>query len=488
MATVEAPLLDDAKTGTEKKVAGDEQWCSIWSECKKQLFLSGPLISVFLLMNVIQIISIMFVGHLGKLDLAAASIGSAFAFVTGLYLLVGLTTGLETLCGQAFGAGQHHMLGIYKQRAMLVLAVLSVPLAALWACAGKILAWCGQDPIIAHAAGSYIRWLIPLLFVHGQLHCHIRFLQTQNIVVPVMLSSATAAMGHPFVCWMLAYRLGLGMRGVALANAVSYLLNLFILAIYIRVSPSCKATWTGFSREAFHFHGIRGFLKIGVPSSLMLCLERWSMELLVLLSGLLPNPKLETAVFSICLRTMTFAGMVSFGLGAAVSTRVSNELGSGKPATARLAALMAMILSFSMCVSQVLVMVLARNLFGYAFSNDAEVAKYAARAMPIVAVAILFNGQVDVLSGVVRGCGRQKLGAMINLAAYYVAGIPASFFFAIVCHIGGLGLWFGLLCGGVVQWFLLLSISLCTNWNQQALDAKDRVFRSSAHPVDMSSI
>ena len=41
-------------------------------------------------------------------------------------------------------------------------------------------------------------------------------------------------------------------------------------------------------------------------------------------------------------------------------------------------------------------------------------------------------------AGVVRGCGRQKTGAFINLAAYYLAGIPAAFVFAFVRRLGGM--------------------------------------------------
>ena len=37
---------------------------------------------------------------------------------------------LETLCGQAFGAARHHLLGVYKQRAMVVLSLVSLPAAA----------------------------------------------------------------------------------------------------------------------------------------------------------------------------------------------------------------------------------------------------------------------------------------------------------------------------------------------------------------------
>ena len=179
----------------------------------------------------------------------------------------GLSFALDTLCGQAFGASEEHMLGVYKQRAMLVLGLASLPIAAVWANTGAILLHLGQDPEIAAGAGTYIRWMIPALLAYGPLQCHVRFLQTQNMVVPVMLSSGATAVSHVLVCWALVYRLRLGIRGAALANAVSYLPNVSILAGYVRVSPSCNKSWTGCSFEAFH--GLIPFLKLAVPSALM---------------------------------------------------------------------------------------------------------------------------------------------------------------------------------------------------------------------------
>ncbi|RLN09200.1 hypothetical protein C2845_PM11G17730 [Panicum miliaceum] len=144
----------------------------------------------------LQMVSVMFVGHLGKVELAGAAVATSFGGVTGFSLLTGMACSLDTLCGQAFGAGQHHLLGVYKQRAMLV-QLVSVPVAAAWAYAGEALARCGQDPEVGAAAGRYIRCLIPALFAFGPLQCHARFLQTQNADVPMMLSSGAAAMAHP---------------------------------------------------------------------------------------------------------------------------------------------------------------------------------------------------------------------------------------------------------------------------------------------------
>lgn len=72
---------DNDQSSNEKKK-------KILEEVKKQLWLSGPLISVSLLLYCLQMISVMFVGHLGELELSGASMATSFASVTGFSLLV----------------------------------------------------------------------------------------------------------------------------------------------------------------------------------------------------------------------------------------------------------------------------------------------------------------------------------------------------------------------------------------------------------------
>lgn len=369
----------------------------IVEEVKKQILLAGPLICVSLLQFCLQLISVMFVGHLGELSLSAASMATSFASVTGFSLLMGMSSALDTLCGQSYGAKQYHMLGIHMQRAMIVLLLVSIPIAVVWGNTGHILKFLGQDPQISDQAGVYAKFIIPSLFGYGLLQCHVRFLQSQNIVFPMMLTSGITTLLHVLVCWVLVFKSGLAFKGAALANGISYWINLLLLAFYVRFSTSCKKTWTGFSKEALH--DIPNFLKLAIPSAIMICLENWSFEMTVLLSGLLPNPQLETSVLSICLNTAATVWMIPFGLSGAVSTRVSNELGAGHPKTARLAVCVVLFMAITEGILVGLVLIFIRNGWGYAYSNEIEVVKYVARMMPLLATSNLIDGLQCVLSG-----------------------------------------------------------------------------------------
>ncbi|KAJ6749027.1 MULTIDRUG RESISTANCE PROTEIN, partial [Salix purpurea] len=87
--SLSTPLCEGNGVGVDEK-GSQERGISkkeILEEVKKQLWLSGPLISVSLLQYCIQMISVMFVGHLGELSLAGASMATSFASVTGFSLL-----------------------------------------------------------------------------------------------------------------------------------------------------------------------------------------------------------------------------------------------------------------------------------------------------------------------------------------------------------------------------------------------------------------
>eukprot|EP01018_Ginkgo_biloba_P027028 Gb_29736 [translate_table: standard] len=457
----------------------------VWDEFKKQCWIAGPMIAVNLLQNCLQVISVMLVGHLGELALSSASIATSFAGVTGFSVLMGMASALETLCGQAYGAKQYHMLGIHMQRAIVALFCVSIPLAVIWAYMGHILAILGQDPLISSEAGKFARWMIPSLFAYAALQPLVKFLQTQSIVLPMMLSSAITLCFHIPICWILVFKVGLGNKGAALANSLSNWLNVVLLAFYVKFSHSCKRTWTAFSREALY--DIKNFLKLAVPSAVMICFEYWSFEMLVILSGLLPNPKLETSVLSICLSTAALAYMIPFGLGAAVSTRVSNELGAGRSGAARLAVYVVVGLGAMEAVMLGCILFSIRNVWGYAYSNEEEVIDYVAKMMPLLACSTIFDGIQGVLSGIARGCGWQKLGAYVNLGAYYAVGIPAAIVLAFVLHVGGKGLWLGIVCGLSVQTVALFVITSCTDWEKQARNAKERVYASTL-PIEASDV
>nr|GMD45941.1 protein DETOXIFICATION 16-like [Ipomoea batatas] len=372
-AEIEIPLLIHESGNDERRKCWDE----VSGEVKKLMLLAGPLSSVNLLLTSLQFISLMFVGNRGgELSLSGASMATSLASVTGFSLMRGFAGALDTLCGQSYGAKQYRMLGIFTERAMLVMLLVCIPVAGVWAYTDRILRLCGQDPEISDAAGEYARFLIPSIFPFAILRCLVSFLQAQNNVVPMMFTAGIAALVHVLSCWILVFKSGMGFKGAAMANAISYWVNVVLLGVYVRVSPSCKETWTGFSRDMFH--GIIKFLRLGIPSTAMVCLENWSFELMVLLSGLLPNPKVETSVLSI-------------------AVRVSNEVGGGRPNAAWVAVRTALGCVATEGILVGIAMVSVHKVWGYVFSTEEQVVNYAGHMLLLLSASHFLDGLQCIL-------------------------------------------------------------------------------------------
>ncbi|MCH94443.1 protein TRANSPARENT TESTA 12-like, partial [Trifolium medium] len=107
------------------------------------------------------VITQVFAGHLGDMELAATSIAMNVILGLDLGIMLGMSSALETLCGQAFGAKQYNMLGIYMQRSWIVLFITGILLLPIFIFATPILNFLGQPQEISELAGVISMWLIP---------------------------------------------------------------------------------------------------------------------------------------------------------------------------------------------------------------------------------------------------------------------------------------------------------------------------------------
>ncbi|WVZ07014.1 hypothetical protein V8G54_020360 [Vigna mungo] len=453
---------------------GDSWKREMRKEMKKVRRIAAPMVVASVLQYLLPVVSLIMVGHLNQLSLSSVAIATSLTNVSGFSVLSGMAGGLETLCGQAFGAEQYEKFGLYTYTAIISLSLVSVPITILWTFMDKILILLQQDPMIALQARKYTLWLIPALFGSAILKPLTRFFQTQSLIFPMILSSALVLCFHVVTCWILVFKLQFGHVGAAIAFSFCVWLNVMLLLSFVRFSSACNKTRVPFSRKALL--GVGEYFRFAVPSAVMVCLKWWACEILVLLAGVFPNPKLETSVLSICLTISTLHFTIPYGFGAAVSTRVSNELGAGNSGAVRMAVSTTMLIAVTEGLIVCAVLYSCRHVLGYAYSDDRVVVHYVAVMTPLLCLSIFTDSLQSVLSGVARGSGWQHLGAYVNLGAFYLVGIPVGVLLGFVAHYRAKGLWIGIVTGSILQSFLLAVITALTNWKKQAMMARERIF------------
>ncbi|PQM34785.1 protein DETOXIFICATION 14-like [Prunus yedoensis var. nudiflora] len=462
--------IEDAQLPlTELRQEMGGKWRVFLKELRKVSYVAAPMVAVMVMQYLIQVVSVMMVGHVDQLSLSG----------------FGLVGALETLCGQAYGAEQYQKLGIYTYTSILCLCLVCIPISLLRIFTDKILQLIGQDPLISNVAHKYSLCLIPNLFSIAILQSLVRYFQTQSLILPMLYSSCAALCLHVPLCWGLTFKLKLGSIGAALAISFSHWFNALLLGFYMKYSVACgKTRALVLSIEVFL--NIKEFFRFAVPSALMACLEWWSYEVLILLSGILSNPKLETSVLSICFTITYLHYFIPFAFGATASTRVSNELGAGNPQAAKVTVCAVMVLAMVEMIVVSTALFSYRHILGYAFSSDKEIVERIADMAPLISLSIVTDGlqaelgthQAEMYKKCTKGSRAEKgswlivmqvgLLNLIDGPRRLISSLPNR---PLIAE----GLWIGLLTGSAVQALLLALKTSLTNWEKQASIARERI-------------
>ncbi|PIN00728.1 putative membrane protein, predicted efflux pump [Handroanthus impetiginosus] len=428
----------------------------IFTETNALLNLAFPIALTALIFYARSMLSMLLLGHLGDIELAAGSLAIAFANITGYSVLSGLALGMEPLCSQAFGAQRPKLLSLTLQRAVIFLLVCSVPITFLWLNISKILLYLHQDPSITRLAHTYLAFSLPDLVTNSFIHPIRIYLRAQGITHPLTLASLVGTAFHLPINFLLVSRLRLGVAGVAAASALSNVVVLVALVVYIWVRGLHVPTWTKPSLKCFT--GWAPLVRLAAPSCVSVCLEWWWYEIMIVLCGLLVDPKATVASMGVLIQTTSLLYVFPSSLGFAVSTRVGNELGANRPENARVSAIVSIFLAGLMGLSAMTFATSMRNLWAQMYTNDLNIVRLTSAALPILGLCELGNCPQTVGCGVVRGTARPSTAANVNLGAFYLVGMPVAI---------GVGFLLGVGFSG-----LMLYVVGTTNWEYQAMRAQ----------------
>ncbi|KAI3727538.1 hypothetical protein L6452_16154 [Arctium lappa] len=456
-----------------------------FTELKTQQAIAFPLVAMNLTWFAKIAITTAFLGRLGELELASGTLGFMFANVTGFSVLNGLCGAMDPICGQAYGAKNFKLL--HKTLAMMVslLLLTSLCVCFLWLNVDTILIYFGQQQDICVEAKKYLFYLIPDLMITSLL-CPLKsYLSSQSVTVPIMLTSALAVVLHvPVNIFLTKTR---GFEGVSMAIWITDLVVVVLLAIYVMVTEFKKGgKWEegGWTSQGFE-DWIR-LLKLCGPCCLTTCLEWWCYEILVLLTGKLPNAKQAVGVIAIVLNFDYLLYSVMLSLATCASIRVSNELGANQAGPAYRSAYTSLALSSVAGLIGGLVMVLARGKWGALFSHDKGIVRGAKNAMLWMALVEVVNFPLAVCGGIVRGTARPWLAMYANLGGFYLLALPLGVNLAFTVHMGLKGLLIGFLVGMVGCFVLLLVFVSRINWEHEAENAQRLVVEDAGCKISAS--
>lgn len=410
---------------------------------------SVPLFFTFFIQYLIQVlIPTYFSSQLGPIYMSSSTLAMTTFYLTGPVLVNGFTSALDTLCSTAFGAKHYHKVGKYYIECMIILTVLLIPSMVFWYNSNSFFIYITRknypnDSQLSDLCTSVLSILVLAAPAVVIFECTKRFLQSQ---CKFSIPTRAAILGIPFsILFNFYFKNKLADSKPNLAPAISFVLTYWFMTIFL-VSYTFfidgYQCFPQFERKnCFKSFDIAIYFELGIPGILMVLSEAFAFQVLTFLSTTFPSSQL--AAQSIVVVLVSLAFQPPFAAGISCSTHIANIIGARssnyKPAIRAIYLIMVLlsIINFTWFYT-------LRAHLASLFTNDSEILDITSKLAKIIAINQFLDCFNIICAAVLRGQGRQKIGSILSLAAYYLIGIPLEFYFGFTRNLQIYGLWIGL--------------------------------------------
>lgn len=392
--------------------------------------------------------------------LAAFGLGSLIGNVLGLSIGIGLTSVLETLVSQAYGADNMKLASIHLNRARLVVTVALIPCCFALFFTDSLLLWLEQDPEVSRLAAEYTRSFmigLPAYFYYSSTSSFLRSCQHPQ---PPLIANVVGSVVHLGVSVALVNVLGWGLWGAGLAMSFNSILRFVMLETFLSWKPELRGhCWT---KEMFSLRGIKHFLGLGVPSFLLVAVEWTAFELQSVFAGWVSTEGLAAHVAGVNLNTIVF--MVPSGVSQSLSTLIGASLGEGLPDLAKDFARKGAALMFGLACTYGIGIWVFLDPIANIYSSDEGTKIILKSVLALTSGFVVFDAMNTTEAGIIRGLGLQSRAARLQMVAMFGVMLPVGYLLA--PHLGVPGIWIGSILGIVTSATLFFTVIRRADWQE----------------------
>lgn len=394
------------------------------------------------------IVDTLMVGRIGANELAYLSLGIT-PTLTLMLVGVGILQGGMIMSAQAFGAGEKRLCGQILRTNLAHGLVIGIVFGLLCLAVPFLMGAMGIAPdLVAGATGvaRQVAWSMP--FMLSFIACQYFLEAIKRPFWGLIIIVAANILNVPLNFW-LVYDLQLGAYGATLGSSILRS-SMAIAIILVLVTLKGKETFDIhlrmgeiFSRASLELG--KRMRRLGAPVGFVQFVETSTMTMLALFAGQLGA--VASATQQVTMNVNQFIYMLAVGMAAATSIRVAHAVGDADgPAVRRAGFHGAAIMGLLIVPTSVLLLIFPRAIASL-FTSDPQVLDIAQITIRIAAVVVIFQTQMSVFLGGLRGVGDVFFTLRVQAAVYWLILVPCSYTFAIAQKWGVPGLIFGLFVG-----------------------------------------
>ncbi|QTF91610.1 MATE family efflux transporter [Halomonas sp. BM-2019] len=451
-------------------------------ETRLLLALALPICGAQLAQAGMSVADVMMTGRLSATDLAAVSVGSSLWLPLMLFM-TGTLMGLTPIVAQLLGGRRTREIRPHVHQALWVALALGIAAALLlWFAVTPIFALMDVPETVADRSAAYLSAvafgmpgaaLFQALraFSDGMNHTRpslwISLIGLAvNIPSNYVLIHGGEGLTGLFGDWLPAgfqALPALGAFGCGIATALSLWAMCLAMALYTRRARAYREVSLWHSPAPPRWRVIGALLHVGLPIGVAIFVEVTLFTLIALFVASLGE--VTVAAHQVALNYTSILFMLPLSLGMALTVRVGNTLGQGRPAYARQVAWNGIAVSVLVALlNGALLWFTAEPVIGL-YTHDAAVQRLAL-SLVLLAMVYQVSDSLQVnLAGALRGYKDTRIIMLITLASYWLVGLAGGHWLGtrglpgLVDPMGVHGYWVGLIAG-LTAAALLLGVRL----------------------------
>ncbi|MDX1569150.1 MAG: MATE family efflux transporter [Xanthomonadales bacterium] len=405
-----------------------------------------------------------FAGRLSAPDLAAVAIGGTVWSTINL-LVLGTLLAVPAFVANYDGAGERHRITAFVRQAAWVALAMSLCSFVALRHFEPVLALLGIEPEVVPLAGDYLRaisWGAPFYAAFFLF----RFLsEGLGLTRPAMYFGILGLLLNIPADYVLMYgKLGLpalGAEGCGYATALVLAAQCALLGWFIATARPYRflRLFSGIDRP--DPAAIREILTTGLPIGFAVFIESSLFLCATLLMGSLGT--VEVAGHQVALNFAALMFMIPLGVTFAITIRVGNAAGRRDWAEVRFRGLSGMKLILGTQAVSAMIMFLFPAAIASIYTANIAVQDVAIQLLFYAAIFQFSDGAQVAAAGALRGIKDTRIPLLLMVVAYWIVGIPLSYYLGIKLGGRGAGIWIGLIVGltiaaGALLWrFLYLT-------------------------------
>ncbi|MDR5868616.1 MATE family efflux transporter [Halomonas koreensis] len=423
-------------------------------------------------------VDVMMTGRLSATDLAAVSVGSSLWLPLMLFM-TGTLMGLTPIVAHLLGGNRRSSIRLQVHQALWIgLALGLVAALLLWTAVMPVFRLMDVPAEVAARSAGYLAAVAFGLPGVGIFMALRAFSDGMNHTRPALwISLVGLAVNIPsnfvliyggeglaglFGGWLpapLSALPALGAVGCGIATALSMWVMCLTMIAYTRHSRAYGEVTLWCSPTPPRWRVIGELLYVGVPIGVSIFVEVTLFTLIALFIASLGE--VTVAAHQVALNYTSLLFMLPLSLGMALTVRVGNTLGQGRPEAARWVAWNGILVAVAVALlNSLLLWLTAEPVIGL-YTQDPAVTRL---TLSLVGLAMLYQVSDSLqvnLAGALRGYKDTRIIMLITLVAYWLVGLGGGHWlgdhglFGRVAPLGVHGYWIGLVAGLTVAAILL---------------------------------